>query len=663
MAVKDIYNLPQPNPSSPRNAFGIGYSNLFSSPCGLLMPAYIEDVKAKDKVSLSLFNITRTRPVNTSAFMAFDEKVDFWFVPYECIWSSYNDWRLGQTYNNSSASLIDAGSQQLLPSTSWTSLQPFFASLPVLPPDGSQQLKWMLPNAADTLRYLDLFNYGAPAINDYTVNIKNNTNSDSEDWNNITSYYSYFHNAGLRFNYFRLAAFQCIYMHCYRNQEYEEFDPSYFNVDNLFDNLVPFNNSTLAATAVSTNLQLAAGTDTSTAPVTGLSRRMTLAKLFTPRYKNWRDDLFTTLKPVSGFESGVSGLDFGSLSTSTAVPQGQAGSAFQWPQFDVDINQVESGKTFSDLNISSPLIPANQTSGQPNKDYGNYTYQYVNDNPAVVRQALYTKMVEGSDPLYGLAYLYPQNIRNLLAQDAYARSAIYADKNYQSQMKALFGIDVNDYHRPQYLGSYSNLISISDVVATSAGTDGDTDASTSILGEIAGKGYAQDSKEDVFSRTFDHDGIIIGVHYVMPRNNYDSYRANKFNTRVSRWDFYSPHFDGLGLQPVFAYERGASSATSFNPTSVLGYAPRYYEYKQRTNEVHGSFMVGQADYDWTLSNNAEPVSIASSMRNFKILPTITDRIFAVAYDGSVATDPFQHYYEFKVTRVSDLERYGVPSVN
>ncbi|UPW41419.1 major capsid protein [Dipodfec virus UA06Rod_4] len=673
MSTVNLFDPKTPSPSSPRNAFDVGYSTLFSSPVGQLLPCYVEDVKAGDKLSLSMDCITRTNPVNTAAFITFDEKVDFWYIPYSLLWSSYEDWRLGQTFPHRTTSTLNVGSQVLLPFTSWSSLSDYLTSISVLPDNSTASYMIFNPNISTSVRYLDLLGYGVPPIAGLMGNLGIFNGSDPvvpspSVISSLKQYYSSLDTNGLSCNYFRLAAFQCVYMHGYRNVEYEKLDPSYYNMDNLFtnldiDNVVRINPSS-PPPLLSNNYYLAAKSPTTSQPST-LQSRLTWDKLMTPRYKNWRDDIFTTLKPVSGFESGVSGFEFTTYYEDNK-PDGILGSSFDWPIFVPNRKTPQGGHP-----DTSAFDRPNSSFPEPNDSHMEDTYQFFaagKDYPAMVRQALITELQNSGTPdSYGLTYLYPQNIRNLMAQDSYARASIYADKTFTAQMKALFGESVVDHHRPEYLGSFSNYIQISEVVATSAGSDGTSDASTSVLGEIAGKGLATASDKKIFSRSFDKDGVVIGVHYIMPRNNYDSYRISKFNTKLSRFDYYSPHFDGLGLQPVFAFERnaylsGSEIGITDKLTSLLGYAPRYYEYKQRTNEVHGAFMLGQPDYDWTLSNNSESVFVGSALSNLKILPNITDRIFALAYNGSPTTDPFKHYMNFNITRVSNLQRQGTPSV-
>ena len=71
---------------SPRNGFDMSYHSYFTSPTGMLLPAFVQDVTPGDFLKLDVSNFTRTLPVNTAAFARIKEKMDFFFVPYRLIW-------------------------------------------------------------------------------------------------------------------------------------------------------------------------------------------------------------------------------------------------------------------------------------------------------------------------------------------------------------------------------------------------------------------------------------------------------------------------------------------------------------------------------------------------------------------------------------------------
>lgn len=630
----NIYNFEKRANTSPRNKFKMDHSKLFNSACGEILPSFVMEVMHGDKVSLGLHNITRTRSVNTAAFMSFDEVTDFFFVPFRLIWSAWEQWQLMQSFPRSTMDLQNVGLQSLLPYCTYKNFAAFFTV--INNPGTINTVKLVTyPNFCTALKYLDMLGYGlvpidgiAGKVNFYSLASADNTNI----VNQVSLYLSSLGNQISNINYFRLAAFQCVYMAHYRNEEYEKLDPSYYNVDSLFSRNLTFPN----APGVVNSSSRASNVQNLNPSITDNDVNISLSKLFTPRYKNWRRDLFTSLKPKSGFDQNAPVLP----SSST----GRGGTDFSWPS-----------NTLKGQNDSFASQQGNMFPGE------------IND----VSLSLPARQIN-TDPVAYATQIYAHNIRTLMAADKFSRAMIYADKDYKSQFRAIFGIEAKEPNVPRYLGSFQNTVEINEVVATAAGNDGEeTLGQSSVLGQLAGKGYSNRS-DKVFETSFDEDGIIIGMHYIMPRNNYDSYRIDRFNTKVSRFDYFYPQFDGMGLQPVFVFERNLSSSVfdgndpsvivPINVTGIMGFAARYHEYKCKQSECHGSFVSNQPDMNWTLTNNQFGTLSASDMNNFKINPKITDRIFDMAYDGSPASAPFMCYYNYNVTKFSNMEVDGTPSI-
>lgn len=623
MATANIFGFPNAKAHSPRNAFDMSFDTLFGSPAGMLLPCYVEDVKAGDKLKLSCKNLTRTMAVNTAAYMSFSEKVDFFFVPYRLLWSAYPQWRLGTTQPRSTTALTNIGRLSSMPHASFSDITNF------LRVNSYAKGLFNVGYFSTMCRYLDLLGYGLLPVKGIT------------SYNTIGYYVADQVNTALTptmqtiqrhfgglasnhyFNYMRLAAFQCIYMYRYRNPDYEPLDPSFYNCDSLFISkegtlqdgyITPPTSSSDYYDAVSTPYYLAFGdplNESETPSDKKPTNRLDFSKLFTPRFKNWRHDLFTTLKPSAGIlpaYGGGSSYD----STDVVIPP---------------INGSLNDATESNSQGYVPAINANTSSRITMKD-----------------------------------------IRQLSALDKFSRLAIYADKNYSSLYEAIFGVKVDEPDVPRYLGTFSSDIKISEVVGTSAGTaTTDKGTFTSSLGELAGKGLGT-GQSQVFDDSFKEDGIVMGVHYIMPFNYYNPYRVNPFCLKSSKFDYYYPSFDGLGLSPVFLAERGywsgvvADNGQSQLPTlysSLLGFNTRYHEYKQRTNEVHGTFARGQSEEFWTMTIN--DIAYLDGIRNYKIDPRCTNPIFGIEFDGSMDTDPFKCFFSFNVTKVSDMEAIGIPN--
>lgn len=619
MSTANIFGFPNAKADAPRNAFDMSFDTLFTSPAGMLLPAYVEDVKAGDRLKLSAKNLTRTNAVNTAAYMSFSEKVDFFFVPYRLLWSAYNQWRLGSTQARSTTALQQIGYMNYLPCTTWKSISDMFGVIKRYMTGSEPSYPTYLFNTTlfnFSLRMLDLLGYGLPPVNNVTNSREGNASlidACIDHFNNMNNNYV--------FNYFRLAAYQCIYMYSYRNQDFEPLQPDYYNVDSLFISKDTYGGSllyppeepsgssdtTLYDSGQSTPFILSHLWDEASKKN---SNRLTLKKLFTPRFKNWRKDLFTSLKPTNGIVPMVDS-NAGYESTEVAIPPTAGGDFNVGPNSSLDYRPV--------LTQSGGSLPS------------------------------------------GISVTM-DDIRKLSALDKFTRLAIYSDKNYSSLYEAFFGVKVDEPDVPRYLGTFSSDIKISEVVATSAGDSNiGSKGSTSVLGELAGKGLGS-SESRVFDDTFKEDGIVMGIHYIMPYNYYNPYRYNPFTVKATKYDYYYPSFDGLGLSPVFYGER-SFSPSSFPSTStyasVLGYNTRYHEYKQRTNEVHGSFAFGQPDQNWTLTINNVPSSHSTILS--KISPEITDSIFNASWSSTHTSDPFKCFYSFNVTKVSNMEAIGIPN--
>ena len=620
MSTANIYGFPNAKADAPRNAFDMSFDTLFTSPAGLLLPAYVEDVKAGDRLKLSAKNLTRTNAVNTAAYMSFSEKVDFFFVPYRLLWSAYNQWRLGNTQARSTISLQQIGYQEYLPCTTWKSISDMFGVMKQYMTASKPSYPTYIFNVTlfnFSLRMLDLLGYGLPPVDNVTGSRVGSVEMIDSCVNHFNSM-----NNNYIFNYFRLAAYQCIYMYSYRNQDYEELLPDYYNADSLFISKSTYGDSLLfppekpSSSSDTTNYSPNQSTPFSLSHLWDETsklnnNRLTLKKLFTPRFKNWRKDLFTSLKPTNGIVPDV-GDNTGFGSTEVAIPPTSGG----------------------DFNVGP----------NPSSDYRPVLTQSGGSLPSGISVTM-------------------DDIRKLSALDKFTRLAIYADKNYSSLYESFFGVKVDEPDVPRYLGTFSSDVKISEVVATSAGDSNiGSKGSTSILGELAGKGLGS-SESRVFDDTFKEDGIVMGIHYIIPYNYYNPYRYNPFTVKATKYDYYYPSFDGLGLSPVFYGER--TFDPNFLPSSsvyasVLGYNTRYHEYKQRTNEVHGSFAFGQADQNWTLTIN----NVASTLSRYrsKVSPSVTDSIFNAVWSSTHTSDPFKCFYSFNVTKVSNMEAIGIPNI-
>ena len=96
---------------------------------------------------------------------------------------------------------------------------------------------------------------------------------------------------------------------------------------------------------------------------------------------------------------------------------------------------------------------------------------------------------------------------------------------------------------------------------------------------------------------------------------------------------------------------------------VLGWQPRYSEYKTALDVNHGQFNDGEPLSYWTISrakqnNTLDTFNIAS----LKLSPRLVDSVFALDYNGSELTDCVFGGCYFSIQKVSDMSEDGMPKI-
>lgn len=167
---------------------------------------------------------------------------------------------------------------------------------------------------------------------------------------------------------------------------------------------------------------------------------------------------------------------------------------------------------------------------------------------------------------------------------------------YFEQMLARFGVRgyMVDPDRSQYLNTFSDDIQIMDVTSSAA-----TDLAE--LGEQAAKGFSFTQNAHQFQvQSNDSFGYVIVLSSISP--DYGYFQGRKRHTlHTSRFSFYTPEFDNVGLQSIrndelFADYKNQNDYAKGNgvggsPNLTFGYAPRYVEYKKGDDYLTGDFRV------------------------------------------------------------------------
>lgn len=250
-------------------------------------------------------------------------------------------------------------------------------------------------------------------------------------------------------------------------------------------------------------------------------------------------------------------------------------------------------------------------------------------------------------------------------------------------------------HLPDFIGSVDNEIQITEITSQADTAVNDDESN---LGEIAGRGYGA-SNARYFNFHSDDYGILILLHAIVPENTYSSYGLDFGNTMIYYNDFYQSEYTNLGLQAVpkfllnsvdssrVSVPSGTGTDTFSTDTGIIGYAPRYFSYKQYPSRVHGmfnpsrllikspesssifgyndmqSFAITRKDLALFMTGGAGYETFSSltlSLSNLYVHPSIFDSIFAVDADDSEVTDEFITHAKFICDASLPMPVIGLP---
>lgn len=626
--TKRVLGKPLPNASLPRNAFDRSCRLNFNYFAGGIFPCFAEAFQKGARVKLNRSIFQRTADVNTAAFPIIDTHVEFFEVPLRQLWTPWYNFKLNiQDYNSSLLGNFTGGS------STWDPYS--FSKVPTF--NLSDVVSQMFTTyrsttstaifgtskkyALDACRLLDMLGYGSF---------------------DLTKAGAVGAQSAFQVNAFKLAAYQKVYMDHFRNTAYESNNAYCYNLDYESRNSGQI-----------------------------LSDRW-LAQALQLRYVNYRRDYFTNLYPALNYVvSTPNGLSW-------QIPSSVVGLANQ----AVQIN--------NNLNASVGAASASSTSS----DAGRYTYPQGLTSPTgvsfVAPPAYTTRLVpDGStDGIYhdhDMSHTHTvsiggtitgqltsdiynvQNIRAAFALDKLLRQTSYAPKHVKDQMEARFGIKGTENDKESIrIASFKNDIVIGEVTQTAPGTD--SQGSYQPLGTIGGKGVGGEASGRDVEYTCKDDCIIMGVIYTLPRASYDSNFVKNWNTKDTREDFFQPEFMDLGLQPIYQYEWGTFADGTFNSLDeghILGYVPRYQEYKLNVDTNHLLFNVGRLLSPFAVHTNSGRRGYRQfdgvDWYWFKVLPEDLDSIFVTQYDPfDMLTDQFITSLEIKCIANQDMSVHGQP---
>lgn len=609
--LKELQNKPH------KSGHDISAKNCFTAKIGELLPVWTDFAIPNSTYRFNLEYFTRTRPVQTSAYTRIREYFDFFAVPCDLIWKSFD------------SAVIQMGEKAPIQSKDLLTSLTVKGDLPYCTlGDLHEALYFSAGNAAlgssvtVNSGYGNIFGYNRGDVNhklltmlDYG-NVVNKTSSNvgsSNRWWNMkaplttSSSYSQKYNVNLAVELMTLASYQKIYQDFFRWSQWENADPTSYNFDwyagsgNLF------------GTALS-----------STIPANNDYWKRD--NLFSLRYCNWNKDKFMGILPDSQF-GDLAVVDLGTISVSgSKIPVG----AYDGTNDTGDFHQMQTWQE-----------SANTGTAASSKN----TPIYPRDSDSIsVRAKANLWAILGNSPDLSLKFSVLA-LRQAEALQKWKEITQSVDTNYRDQIKAHFGVSVpqSESHMAKYIGGIARNLDISEVVNNFLPGPDNTSSQAYIYGKGVGSGQG--------SMTFNTGSgyyILMCIYHAVPLLDYAISGPDGQRLATSVEDLPIPEFDNIGMESVPAVEL-MNSALYSNVNSgdkILGYNPRYYNWKTKIDRIHGAFTTTLKDWVAPIDDAFLYSLFGGNLSTykgvtwpfFKVNPNTLDDLFAVKVDSTWETD-------------------------
>lgn len=281
---------------------------------------------------------------------------------------------------------------------------------------------------------------------------------------------------------------------------------------------------------------------------------------------------------------------------------------------------------------------------------------HIDDNGNVVGAG--KKVFEGSGlngtPFYQSGSFLGSNVTQYLIKQLHRMTDI-AHRNLLAGVRPLdrwlarFGIKLDDcqLERSSWLGSYKQQFEISTVTNQNG-------SGNEPLGEYAAQMRSITNKNGRFTfKNAKEYGLVILTSNITPKVGYFQ-GDDRMNYHITANDFWTPEYDGNGVQAIAQYELNSASLYDNDlpltePDKAFNYTSRYAEYKNINDVVSGDFAFDSRNEgldSWHLLRQIDgnPVyTEAFAYGNFDAAQY--KRIFSAPKAGF---DPFKVFYNFHI---------------
>lgn len=600
-----------------RSGFDIGRKNAFTAKVGELLPVYWDISMPGDKYKFNVEYFTRTQPVETSAYTRLREYFDFYAVPLRLLWKSAPSVLTQMQDINQIQALSLTQNLALgtyLPSLSLSFLYQALSRLNgnSTNPGNSTSFSNMFGFNRSDLGYklLNYLGYGnvissTPSSGNrwWSTSVKNTTDSSSFTQQYIQNNYV---------NLFPLLAYQKIYQDFFRWSQWENSNPSSYNVD-YYAGADPLLVSSMPAAS---------------------SDYWKSDTMFDLKYCNWNKDMLMGVLPNS---------QFGDVAVLNVDNSGKP---------DVVLG---SGNLNSTVGLASPV--SSSTAPIPF-----FALKASASNTLPVSSTLRVDLTSLKSQFTVLA------LRQAEALQRWKEISQSGDSDYREQIRKHFGVNLPQAlsNMCTYIGGISRNLDISEVVNNNLAADGDAAV-------IAGKGVGAGNGS--FTYTTNEHCVVMCIYHAVPLLDYSISGQDGQLLVTDAESLPIPEFDNIGMETLPMTQIFNSPKASIVNLFNAGYNPRYFNWKTKLDVINGAFtttlkswvspvteslLSGWFGFGYNEGDVNQNNKVVLNYKFFKVNPSVLDSIFGVAADSTWDTDQLlvNSYIGCYVAR--NLSRDGVP---
>lgn len=600
-----------------RSGFDIGRKNAFTAKVGELLPVYWDISMPGDKYKFNVEYFTRTQPVETSAYTRLREYFDFYAVPLRLLWKSAPSvltqmQDINQIQALSFTQNLSLGSY--LPSLGLSQLSTFLFRLNgSSSPSSDTSFKNAFGFSRADLSYKLLSYLGYGNIISQVPTSGNRWWSTSLKYESSSAYTQSFIQNNV-VNVFPILAYQKIYQDFFRWSQWENANPSSYNVD-YFSGISPY-------------LIIDAKIPDKT------SDYWKSDTMFDLKYCNWNKDMLMGVLPNS---------QFGDVAVLNIDNSGKP---------DVVLGL---GNTNSTIGVASGVT--SNTAPVPF-----YALKASSSNAIPVGSTLRVDLASLKSQFTVLA------LRQAEALQRWKEISQSGDSDYREQIRKHFGVNLPQAlsNMCTYIGGISRNLDISEVVNNNLAAEGDTAV-------IAGKGVGAGNGS--FTYTTDEHCVVMCIYHAIPLLDYAITGQDGQLLVTDAESIPIPEFDNIGMEVLPMTQIFNSPKASIVNLFNAGYNPRYFNWKTKLDVINGAFtttlkswvspvteslLSGWFGFGYSKDDVNAGNKVVLNYKFFKVNPSALDSIFGVAADSTWDTDQLliNSYIGCYVAR--NLSRDGVP---